>query len=180
MKSVDTDLDNSRVNENVQSVESTENAVQYAGFWARFFATVLDQLIWSLLVVAIFLSIYGMAYFANQQEGNVLLDYFVNYGMPAIVTIVFWKYKSATPGKMLMGMSVVDADTGGQPSTGRLILRYFAYIISALPLLIGYFWVAFDKRKQSFHDKIANTVVVMNAAPVEFQGSKSGAEIDTD
>jgi uncharacterized RDD family membrane protein YckC len=61
---------------------------------------------------------------------------------------------------MAVGARIVDARTGGRPSTGQLIGRYFAYYVSILPLMLGFIWVAFDARKQGWHDKLANTVVV--------------------
>ena len=87
--------------------------------------------------------------------------------MPAIAIILFWIYRAATPGKMAISAKIVDVQTGGQPSTGQLVGRYFAYFISALPLGLGIFWVAFDKKKQGWHDKLAGTVVVrkINVGP---------------
>jgi uncharacterized RDD family membrane protein YckC len=53
-----------------------------------------------------------------------------------------------------------DAKTLGKPSTGQLIGRYLAYYVSTLPLCLGFLWVAFDKRKQGWHDRIAGTLVI--------------------
>ncbi len=61
---------------------------------------------------------------------------------------------------MAIRAKVVDAKTGGVPSVGQCIGRYFAYILSAIPLCLGYIWVAFDPKKQAWHDKLAETVVV--------------------
>jgi uncharacterized RDD family membrane protein YckC len=55
---------------------------------------------------------------------------------------------------------VVDAANGSRPSTGRLVLRLACYLLSALPLYLGFVWIAFDRRKQGWHDKIAGTVVI--------------------
>ena len=74
--------------------------------------------------------------------------------------IVFWIVKSATPGKILLEITIVDAETGGKPSNAQLIGRYFAYYVSALPIMLGFIWVGFDKRKQGWHDKLAGTLVV--------------------
>jgi uncharacterized RDD family membrane protein YckC len=96
-----------------------------------------------------------------------------SYVLTAIAVIVFWIYKSATPGKMIFGAKIVDADTGGALTTGQAIGRYFAYYVSLLPLCLGFLWVAFDARKQGFHDKLAGTVVVRkrrSAAAVDFKG----------
>ena len=46
-------------------------------------------------------------------------------------------------------------------SIGRALLRYFGYLVSALLLMLGFVWIAFDRRKQGFHDKIAGSVVVI-------------------
>jgi uncharacterized RDD family membrane protein YckC len=84
----------------------------------------------------------------------------INYFLPAIVVILFWVYKSATPGKMILGLKIVDARTGGIPSTGQLIGRYLGYYVSTIPLLLGLIWVGIDVRKQGWHDKLAGTVVI--------------------
>jgi len=84
----------------------------------------------------------------------------IRYVLPAVLVIAFWLYKLATPGKMAIGATIVDARTGRRPSAGQLVIRYFGYIVSTLPLGLGLIWVAFDSRKQGWHDKLAGTVVV--------------------
>ena len=49
---------------------------------------------------------------------------------------------------------------GTGPGTGQWVIRYLAYYLSALVFFLGFLWVAFDRRKQGWHDKIAGTVVV--------------------
>ena len=78
----------------------------------------------------------------------------------ATVTIVFWYMFSATPGKMMLGIKIVDAETGQPPSTKQDIVRYLGYFVSIIPMLFGFLWVFWDKRAQGWHDKMANTVVV--------------------
>jgi len=68
---------------------------------------------------------------------------------------------------MAISAKIVDAKTGEQPSTAQFIGRYFAYFISVLPLCLGMVWVAFDMRKQGWHDKLAGTVVVRKNNSVE-------------
>ena len=77
-----------------------------------------------------------------------------------VAFVLFWMFRSATPGKMLVSAVIVDAKTLGKPSTSQLIGRYLAYYASTLPLCLGFLWVAFDKRKQGWHDKIAGTLVI--------------------
>jgi uncharacterized RDD family membrane protein YckC len=61
---------------------------------------------------------------------------------------------------MAIGARIVDAKTGGKPSTGQLIGRYLAYYVSIFPLMLGLIWVGIDARKQGWHDKLAGTLVV--------------------
>jgi uncharacterized RDD family membrane protein YckC len=98
----------------------------------------------------------------------------LNYVLPAIAVLLFWVYRQATPGKMAIGARILDAVTGKAPSTGQLIGRYLGYYVSILPLCLGLLWVAFDPRKQGWHDKLAGTVVVRSrnqaSRTVKFQG----------
>ena len=77
-----------------------------------------------------------------------------------IIIIGFWMWKSATPGKMLVSALIVDAKTLGMPSAGQFVVRYVGYIVSSLLFGLGFLWVAFDRRKQGWHDKMAGTVVI--------------------
>jgi uncharacterized RDD family membrane protein YckC len=80
--------------------------------------------------------------------------------LPAIAVVLFWVYRQATPGKMAIGAKIVDAKTLGKPSTGQLIGRYLSYYLSTIVFLLGFIWVAFDARKQGWHDKLAGTLVI--------------------
>ena len=77
-----------------------------------------------------------------------------------VAAVAFWRRYGATPGKLAVGVRIVDARTGGTPPTGRLILRLLCYLLSAAPLYLGFLWIAFDRRKQGWHDKIARTIVI--------------------
>lgn len=79
--------------------------------------------------------------------------------LPAII-LAFWIKKQATPGKMLLSIKIVDATTLDKPSNRQLIIRMLSYIISVLPLFLGVIWLVFDSKKQAWHDKIANTLVI--------------------
>ena len=75
-------------------------------------------------------------------------------------TVFCWHRYGATPGKIAFSARIVDARSGGRPGLGRLAARWFAYIISAAPLFLGFAWIAIDRRKQAWHDKIAGTRVI--------------------
>ena len=132
----------------------------YAGFWIRVWASIIDMVLISIITVPILLAIYGTQYFESEKIIEGPMDFLLSWVLPTIATITFWVYRAATPGKMAISSKIVDAQTGYQPSTGQFVGRYFAYFISILPLGLGIFWVAFDKKKQGWHDKLAGTVVV--------------------
>jgi uncharacterized RDD family membrane protein YckC len=139
--------------------------MEYAGFWIRTGAALIDSILMLIIVFPVMTLIYGQEYWIG---GSLLLgfwDFIFNYLLPAIAVILFWIYKSATPGKMALKLTIVDAKTGKKPSTGQLVGRYFAYYVSILPLLMGIIWVGIDKRKQGWHDKLAGTVVIRNTVP---------------
>jgi uncharacterized RDD family membrane protein YckC len=88
------------------------------------------------------------------------LDLALSVVFPALAIILFWMFRSATPGKILVRSKIVDARTGGPPSKAQCIGRYFGYFVSTFPLCLGLLWVGIDKRKQGWHDKLAGTVVI--------------------
>ena len=141
-------------------MDYAENDVEYAGFWVRVGASLIDTILMMVIIVPVLSMIYGKGYWTSEAIFLGVWDLLFNYILPAIVVIIFWIVKSATPGKLLLDIAIVDVETGGKPSNGQLIGRYFAYYVSLLPLMLGFIWVGFDKRKQGWHDKIAGTLVV--------------------
>jgi uncharacterized RDD family membrane protein YckC len=135
----------------------------YAGFWRRAGAAVLDG-----LVLMIPSSIINAA-----AGGNVsaTVGYGFTPGQAAIANVLttllgvayyawFEGVRGQTPGKMALGLRVINQDTGQYIGIGRGIGRYFARWLSAIPILLGYFWMLWDPRKQCWHDKLVRNVVV--------------------
>ena len=137
-----------------------DNDLKYVGFWKRTVAVLVDTFLIILVTLPILIWVYGIEYLNNEHLEKGSFDFIINYVFPTIAVILLWRYYQATPGKMIFKATIVDAKTGGKPSLRQLIIRYLGYIISTTPLCLGFFWIAFDKKKQSFHDKLANTVVI--------------------
>jgi len=78
----------------------------------------------------------------------------------AVLCGLCWRLWGATPGKRLLGIKVVDAASGKLLSDTQVIIRLFGYLISAIFLCLGFFWIDFDKRRQGWHDKLARSVVI--------------------
>jgi uncharacterized RDD family membrane protein YckC len=139
-----------------------EQDVQYAGFWIRVVASLIDTLLIIAITVPLLLAIFGWNYFSGASMGwwGAVVEFLISWVAPAVAVIVFWIARQATPGKLAVSAKIVDARTGGALSVGQSIGRYLGYFVSALPLGLGLIWVAFDGRKQGWHDKLAGTVVI--------------------
>ncbi len=134
---------------------------EYAGFWVRVGAALIDTLLVVCVTFPILIAIYGWSYF-EPSTGFVagIADFLLSWIAPAVAVVAFWLYRQATPGKMVLSLRVVDATTLGALSVGQSIGRYLGYFVSTIPLGLGLIWVAFDPRKQGWHDKLAGTVVI--------------------
>lgn len=133
---------------------------EYVGFWPRVGACLIDTLMLLCAIVPLAVVFVGPSYWLDTRllpgPDRLLLEWL----LPFVVIFGFWVWKQATPGKMVISARIVDAQTGGPPSTAQLIIRYVGYYVSTLPLGLGLIWVGMDRRKQGWHDKMARTIVV--------------------
>jgi uncharacterized RDD family membrane protein YckC len=163
--------------------------IQYAGFWIRLGAYLIDSIPLLILGFIFILPMFGAmgealrdippppigtpvdspAYLewqrlltermvestASVSSASGLLQL-----VSAVYFIGFWTWRAQTPGMMLLGLRIARDADGTPPGLGRSILRYIGYFVSAIVLFIGFIWIAFDSKKQGWHDKIAGTVVV--------------------
>ena len=87
-------------------------------------------------------------------------EFLLSWLLPAIAVLSFWTSRHATPGKMAISAIIIDEKTGAPPSLGQHIGRFLGYFLAIMPLGIGLIWVAFDRKKQGWHDKLSGTLVV--------------------
>jgi uncharacterized RDD family membrane protein YckC len=154
----------------MEGVINVENQ-EYAGFWIRVAAALIDTVLFVIVFSIPLTFIYGMDYWNPQRQVEGMWDILIQYIAPIAITVWFWTKYSGTPGKMALRLRVLDVHTGEAISTPKAIGRYLGYYVSALPILLGFFWVGIDKKKQGFHDKLAGTVVVrdLTKEKVEFE-----------
>ena len=136
------------------------NQIKYAGFWIRLAASTIDSLLILAIITPLLYRIYGADYFTSTQLIKGPADLLITYGLPIAAVILFWRYQSATPGKMALKLKIVDADSLQPLTTQQCLIRYLGYFVSTIPFCLGFLWIAFDKRKQGWHDKLAHTVVI--------------------
>jgi uncharacterized RDD family membrane protein YckC len=137
---------------------SWSSSPDYAGFWQRAAAFVIDAVLVIVILTPLMVVVFGMRRISldpTEHSWDLLAPVAI-----AAAVIGFWRYCGATPGKIALGLRVVDATSGKPPALGRLALRFLAYFVSALPLYLGFVWIGVDRRKQGWHDKIARTVVI--------------------
>ena len=163
----------------VAGFHGTQN-FSYANFWPRFLAHLIDGVILSFVLLALFLPFFFLsgasARFAQMPRNggsdaeSVFMATFIFFILIFVLIAVLlqWLYfaylesgeKQATWGKQAMGMYVTDM-AGNRLSFGRASGRFFGKMVSGLvPFLIGYIMAAFTARKQALHDMIANTLVL--------------------
>lgn len=140
---------------------NTDN-LEYVGFWPRVGASCIDILLQLAITAPLTYAIYGRY---TSPAGHFMgpADLMINFILPAIAVIALWMRFGATPGKMAMSAKIVDADTGEPLTIGMSVVRYLGYFVSAIPCGVGFFWIGFDQRKQGWHDKMANSVVIRPA-----------------
>jgi uncharacterized RDD family membrane protein YckC len=139
--------------------QTVPSQVAYGGFWIRLVAYIIDAILLTI-VGGVVASILGFSMFESDLEHY---DPEVNL----ISFLIGWLYfallesseRGATVGKMAMGLRVVTSD-GQRLSFMNATGRYFAKILSAIILLIGFIMIAFTERKRGLHDMIAGTLVI--------------------
>jgi uncharacterized RDD family membrane protein YckC len=152
--------------------------IAYAGFWIRVVATIIDSIIVGVPFLILFFVAEGSALRAysdcvnntagpglvagicSSSLGSIAYWELIGFAVEIAYFVILWSKFGATLGQRMLGLHVVDAATGRNIGVGRAIGRFVGYVISGIALDIGFIWVAFDARKQGWHDKIASTFVV--------------------
>jgi len=124
----------------------------YSGFWRRAGAFLLDE-----VVIGVAGSL--LAGLSGDSSTVGLLNLFISIAYFSILE----GSRGQTLGGMVANVRVVDADTGGLIGIPRAIWRNIVRIASGFVLGLGYLWMLWDPRKQTWHDKAANSVVVRTA-----------------
>ena len=139
-----------------------------ASFGRRVAASLIDCVIYIVLIFPPLIAIYGNDYWDFEKVGFIAgpADFLISWVFPFLVTIWLWMRYRGTPGKLLLKVSIVDAKTGDALTLKQCVLRYIGYYVSFAAFGIGCLWVAFDSRKQGWHDKMAGTVVIVNSSKV--------------
>ena len=149
-------------------------AVQYAGFWWRFLAYLIDAMISACIFFPLGM-ILGVVMVATGEDPESPSMLGARLGINGISLLVTWLYFAlcessswqGTVGKKILGLRVTDLN--GQPiNFAKATGRHFGKILSALILGIGFIMIAFTDQKQGLHDTMAGTLVLKGSAPQDY------------
>ena len=154
------------------STPAADNTVELGSFKLRLLAGIVDAVLVGFFTFLVATAVGFVALFlvAFNPLSTVGFDT-ITVVSAAIVAVIFyvsyWTKSGQTIGKQLTGLKVVG-NTGTPVTTGKALLRFVGYIISAVPLSLGFVWIVFDKKGQGWHDKLSGTyVVTVNQPPFE-------------
>lgn len=171
----------------IQKVKKDENGICYVTGLRRYISVLLDFII--IVLFLQFCSQAFNQLFTNSEDSKIfsqfaakfpmqvplsieqkamqsrlvklmILNQIVQFIMLFCYVIYMWVKFATTPGKLLFGLRVVDAQTFEKMTLKQATKRFFSFILSVAPLFLGFLWSNFNKRCQTWHDKIAGTVVV--------------------
>jgi uncharacterized RDD family membrane protein YckC len=137
--------------------------MQYAGFWIRFVAVIIDLVLLELVQMVLHFAFTGEIFASPYRQPKlgvgVILASLLWYAIAfSYVTMMVGRY-GATLGKMALGLRIVRAD-GGRVGYGRAFCRCLAWILSYIILLIGLIMAGFTSQKQALHDYMCDTRVI--------------------
>jgi uncharacterized RDD family membrane protein YckC len=157
-----------------------EYALEYAGFWIRLAASLIDimimlsslyilycvisqSLFWVLpgipSVIKTFSGINNGAQISGSQIwliATILLVFLIGN---TVYYVVCWATSGQTVGKLSLGIKVIRTDSS-PVDVKYAFLRFLGYLLCVATLGIGFIILAFDQRKQGLHDRLADTYVV--------------------
>jgi len=136
----------------------------FAGFVPRFSAFLIDLII--VIGITITVSSLGIIIAAKTSSldiSDIIIItaqvFFFLLFLSSTYFVFLEGYSGQTIGKMIMGIKVIK-DDGNTIDLVSAFTRWIVSFISASFLFLGFIWALFDRRSQTWHDKITGTIVV--------------------
>lgn len=137
-----------------------------AGWWTRWVGyAIIDQIVVYAIMFVVGLIVtliyYAGAEYTTEQEEEALTG-LLGLVYLLISFLYFWVANSLgrSVGKLVLGLRIVTKYEGTAPGWGRGFVRTIGYVVSTLPVALGFLWAAWDKDRQAWHDKMADTIVI--------------------
>jgi uncharacterized RDD family membrane protein YckC len=136
------------------------HGVEYASFWRRLGAHVIDGFVLNIVVIVATIPFGILSGLSGAEPGaGAMIGFAIGLGVPLAYYIWFWSKKGATPGKLALGVQVVNLQ-GEPPTAVQSLIRYLGYIPSSLFFSLGFLWMLWDDEKRTWHDMMAGTRVI--------------------
>jgi uncharacterized RDD family membrane protein YckC len=153
----------------LNSSEPKALKIKKGGFAIRSIAYFIDRIILGFIDLLFFtVGLFAIKTGSYFQTGIPSFENLTAIILPTYIVILlaeiayytyFHGHTGQTIGKMLCGLKVVNIQ-GEVIGYRRAFLRWMGYVISSLILYLGFFWIAIDRNRQGWHDKIAKTYVI--------------------
>jgi uncharacterized RDD family membrane protein YckC len=131
----------------------------FAGFDLRMLATAIDWFI--IFGIVAFLEL--MIALIYNDRATTLITIISGFVLLPILKFFYHVYmenaQQATFGKKMMGIKVTDMQ-GLKPSFQEIFIRNISKAISTITFFFGYFYLFLNKKQQTLHDKMADTLVI--------------------
>jgi uncharacterized RDD family membrane protein YckC len=142
--------------------------VKYAGFWIRLLAYAIDMVLVYILAAVVGMVIVGISFLfgglntGDSPESSLVLQALPLTVLIGVVLVYYTFFQSrawqATPGKRICRIHIIRQD-GGRVSGLLALGRYLSYLVSSLPLGLGFFMIGWTDQKKGLHDMICGTRV---------------------
>jgi uncharacterized RDD family membrane protein YckC len=136
--------------------------MRLATYSERARALFIDSLWWTIIVLFVPLgsSVEDIPLSPDALAATMIVWLIVAQGVPILITGVLWAVWRTSPGKHVMRLRIVDADSGQPMTVRQAVLRTIGYLLTFATCGAGFLWIFFNSRRQALHDRIANTVVM--------------------
>jgi uncharacterized RDD family membrane protein YckC len=144
-----------------------------ANQFARLLAALVDAVILTAINLLLFAPVFLIDYFRAELQtrdaapdwafrGVKALSFLLAVLANALYVAGGWAWRGRTPGKSLLGLTVVKRGEIGGRGIGwkAALVRALVVVIGGLPLGLGWVWAFFDREKRALHDLAAGTWVV--------------------
>lgn len=141
--------------------------------FARLLAALVDAVILTAINLLLFAPVFLIDYFRAELQtrdaapdwafrGITILSFLLAALANALYVVGGWAWRGRTPGKSLLGLTVVKRGEIGGRGIGwkAALIRAVVLVLAGLPLGLGWVWAFFEKDKRAFQDLAAGTWVV--------------------
>jgi len=128
--------------------------MEKAGAGTRLVSYIIDAII--LWIIGAIVGLIFMALGVGYVAASLIVGILISLGY-----FTYFFGNGQTPGMKVMKIKLCGTDDTYPIGYGKGFLRWIGMLISALVIYIGFLWILIDKDKQGWHDKIADTYVVL-------------------